>query len=62
MTKIKVTGCKDCPFHTDCFVFGRCEAKDRKTITYNFDDRPITPTWCPLKKEPITIEIDEINN
>lgn len=24
MTKIKVTGCKDCPLHEDCFVFGRC--------------------------------------
>ena len=69
----KVTGCRDCPFYNDGqrYEFAhycnhpdsiqdvgyfksepeiKCERIDNETV-------PITPEWCPLKKESITIEL-----
>lgn len=69
MSKIKVTGCKDCPFRESndmdinysCSVVKRIDNTVYNVINPDEDTwQPITPLWCPLKKEPITIEIDEL--
>lgn len=54
---IEVTGCIDCPF---CNFFDTipgyyCNAEDRDL---DGDDH-ITPDWCPLKKNSVTIKIKE---
>ncbi len=61
MTKIKVTGCKDCPFDRFYFinVCSHPEHEEPKEVATKIYANGITPSWCPLKKEPITIEIDE---
>lgn len=70
--KAIVTGCKDCPFsyENDMAVGYGCNA-DSMTRTleeYLLPSReikqdklffPITPEWCPLKKESITIQMIE---
>lgn len=68
MTKIKVTGCKDCPFseandmnsNYSCSVIKRIDFVVYNEIHPHEETwQPITPSWCPLKKEPITIEIEQ---
>lgn len=59
VTKI-VTGCNDCPFAS---VYGNdsmCNI-EANNITGNYtkiemyNGNIITPTWCPLKTQPITV-------
>ncbi len=56
-----VTGCKNCPMmasHFDGWGGAHCnhpetEGDDLDEVTMKENE---TPDWCPLKKEPITIE------
>lgn len=66
----KVTGCNDC-----CFEYaddlGEVFCKHPETLKLNvigkllytlFNDKDedgVNPDWCPLKKEPITISIEQ---
>lgn len=60
----EVKGCRTCPFaiYTDTFGY-TCEhpdfSKDRRWLNYNelTLELAITPDWCPLKKESITIQL-----
>jgi hypothetical protein len=60
MSEIKVTGCSDCPFFNDGANYeyrAKCQHPANNTderIEVHWG-KPITPDWCPLKKEPITI-------
>lgn len=64
MEKI-VTGCPDCPFSVmydtapgyGCRII-RDEPNNAR-IKMNKMFMPITPKWCPLKKELITISIKQ---
>lgn len=70
--KLAVTGCKDCPFLIEndrppienigmfCSVLEtgsnhRFNPDFKIEEDENFD--PVTPNFCPLKKEPITIHL-----
>lgn len=64
-----VTGCSDCPMFikeeddrygdmTYC-QHPKHESKTVNDIDLRKDRTPITPDWCTLKKEPITISIKE---
>jgi hypothetical protein len=58
---VKVTGCKDCPMffnHLDgWFSCTHPNEDDGEFLLIESKDFvPITPNWCPLNKEPITIE------
>ena len=61
----EVTGCLDCPLSNmpDMHPGYRCVLKLKNKngkwlyIEEAEDGMPITPNWCPLKKEPITISI-----
>ncbi len=56
-----VTGCKDCPFlfkEISCKHKGSPRFIIKKIITQN-EVAFITPDWCPLKKESITIEMEK---
>lgn len=59
MSKIKVTGCKDCPFLTNGFFFSNCGHPSESGFANALITYPKTPSWCPLKKEHITIEIEQ---
>jgi hypothetical protein len=61
-----VTGCKDCPMYSvddsndSLIVYNYCHHRSHATVTVQDIDldkesNPITPDWCPLKREPITI-------
>lgn len=55
---IDVLGCKDCPFckENDMFAGYNCRVMDNDEIIKQdkmFD--PITPDWCPLKKDVIKV-------
>lgn len=60
-----VTGCKDCPMfnleYDDRFgASTSCNHPNHESLTVEDIDLtekniPITPDWCPLNKEPITI-------
>ena len=59
---VKVTGCSDCPFckWDDDYESDKCIHPERKEEVINFIgfefSKGDTPNWCPLNKEPITIE------
>ena len=65
---IEVKGCDNCPF---CDMLDmapgymcnlRKKGDDGKYLTIKEARNahgPVTPAWCPLKKEPITISIKE---
>lgn len=68
--QIQITGCKDCPFCEFQDMSGgyKCQAERALSMTYDeymrydkriLDDQktfiPITPEWCPLKTQSITI-------
>lgn len=61
-----VTGCKDCPMffynvddrygdETDCLHPNAIQQILVQNIDLDKQNNPITPDWCPLNKEPITI-------
>ena len=61
-----VTGCIDCPMyelhHDDRWgEESNCNHPLHKKTTVEdvllVNDHPVTPTWCPLKSEPITIQM-----
>ena len=65
MKKVTITGCGNCPFFslTSGTSYGHCKiyeegGKDRLN-KWNYvnimDGKPVTPAWCPLKEEGITI-------
>ena len=58
-----VTGCKDCPYQYD---WQGCYAPSELHKILEGDDEAVidfinggSPSWCPLKKELITIKIKE---
>jgi len=61
----KVTGCIDCPFNSNDREYGDAcqhpevyEGETRYRVLPEDpenDYQTITPDWCPLDKEPITI-------
>ncbi len=55
---VKVTGCKDCPMLNEDNG-ETCKHPESKGAYITIFDKffnIITPDWCPLNKEPITIE------
>ena len=56
---VKVTGCKDCPLnnrYNDGCGTSECNHPNSEGCdTSNVEDGEM-PDWCPLNKEPITIE------
>jgi hypothetical protein len=57
----EVKGCADCPFlyKADPRHF-TCTHPDAPRLVIDAKNGiPITPGWCPLKKEPITISIKQ---
>ena len=61
-----VTGCRDCPmFNIDEFCEYPQPAVHNIPIKWNTESDSgkdwfhITPDWCPLKKQPITIKLEE---
>lgn len=55
---LKVKGCGSCPFWD--YVDGTCNHPNLQTpmATQLWDcDGDRNPNWCPLKSEPITIEL-----
>lgn len=66
--KLQVTGCKDCPMYywavddwrgteTKCNHPSAPEQDLVENIDTDKSQVPTTPDWCPLKHDPITIEI-----
>lgn len=58
----QVTGCIDCPFNSNDREYGDCclhpsVAPDEHGAALPEDEnyKTITPKWCPLAIEPITI-------
>ena len=53
----EVSGCSDCHFY-DC---GMCKLSYMDgfsdVIDEDEEENPITPKWCPLKKNPVLIQI-----
>lgn len=47
-----VTGCRDCPFEYDGIV---CCHPYTEEDTIILKEGELSPDWCPLIKEPITI-------
>lgn len=67
MTQV-VTGCDKCPFKNWGELGGSfCNITNEEFKEYAYDDsKPVgekcvtvTPDWCPLKKESITIEFEK---
>ncbi len=62
-----VSGCKDCCFYflADLgYIENRCShplhiTKTIQDIEVDLKEVPITPDWCPLKKENTTIVFDD---
>lgn len=64
-----VTGCKDCPLNSNDREYGdacqhpsvwKGEVKERALPEDNNNGyETITPFWCPLKKESITITMQQ---
>ena len=58
----EVTGCENCPVcrkeepPMDGYFCGYKEA-DGIWIEADTDGNPVTPSWCPLKKEDIVIKL-----
>ena len=65
--KMVVKGCIDCPMNSNDREYGSaCQHpsiidKDRlgKPLDYDENFNDITPDWCPLKKQSITISIEK---
>jgi hypothetical protein len=63
----KITGCPDCPLSSEggSFEIVYCnhpslEVPERLELNDTWKpDSIITPDWCPLKKESLTIEIEK---
>ena len=57
---VKVTGCMNCMMYHEQDGWFNCSHPNEKEnlvlIEYDNNFNPITPEWCPLNKEPITIE------
>lgn len=56
-----VTGCEDCPFRIweSDYEEHSCIHPSRENEVINFVRvSEGSPTWCPLKEEPITISIN----
>lgn len=59
----QVMGCNDCPMFSEQEWDGVCGHpyfdKNIQYISYDDSDlrKGLSPEWCPLKKEPITITI-----
>lgn len=59
--KIAVTGCDDCSFldgeYEICMMPGiPSTAVDWHSLAEH-DSHYITPDWCPLREEPVTVEL-----
>lgn len=57
----EVIGCVNCPFFYLSFYdsSNNCSISKEATIERDKEFNPITPSWCPLKKESITIILKE---
>jgi hypothetical protein len=53
--EMQVTGCSDCPFRD--WETGNCSHPS--ILPYQYANLNVTPDWCPLKKESITISIKQ---
>jgi len=59
--KIEVTGCIDCAFSHMGFSIMTCRHPKHKTGSRSQTGGELPPSWCPLKKESITIELKPNN-
>ncbi len=61
-----VHGCKDCPMYSledmadSLTPYNKCQHPKHETITVqdidvDKNDEPITPAWCPLEVESLTL-------
>jgi len=65
--KIKIKSCGDCTFHDKDYDY--CDAHDwtggkrgtnwKDQIIYSFSNNSEPPQWCPLRTEPIVIELED---
>lgn len=55
--EIKISGCNDCPFcnMNDMASGFNCQIEKRYDIEESEQLQPITPSWCPIKKEDVLI-------
>ena len=57
---VKVTGCKDCLMWDNDYEYGDICSHPKSPIdnelAYEWINDNKSPDWCPLNKEPITIE------
>lgn len=55
---IKVTGCMDCPFSTTDrgYICRLDEQRPKRKIEEDENFNPITPVWCPVKKNDIVVK------
>ena len=56
--QIEVTGCIDCPMGTSTGKDWWCLMQERPLPKNSLHD-PVTPDWCPLKENSITISIKQ---
>ena len=55
----KVKGCSDCPFSraNDMNALYHCKLEGDKDVDVDDLYLPITPEWCPLKAEVVTLSL-----
>lgn len=59
--KLEVTGCDDCPC-LDGNTYEVCQIPGMPQESMKWQSKPglphyITPDWCPLRTEPVTVEL-----
>lgn len=60
--ELEVKGCSDCPMCSPNYNEGIgyvCDADKLQRFIQEDDFQPVTPSWCPLKIEPIIITLKE---
>ena len=62
---IKIENCKDCPVVDNKDIDFTCELRDCSII--NSDEGELRskksiPDWCPLRKQPVLLQIENIDN
>lgn len=59
----EITGCRECPFRSGEIIyscmFPAPSPDDEIFLKTDDDDIPITPDWCPLRTESITIKLKD---
>lgn len=62
-----VTGCRDCPLNSNDRLYGdfcrhpsaRLNDGEDNPLPVDANFYTTNPDWCPLKKQPITIKLEE---